>query len=125
MFIVCMGTGADKVYAWDVSPPPCLTAATDDFEICLHRANTMFVPIMASRLMLSLKKASVEQRGMWTLETMSALGENVLRDAHTIRFASVKLAVSSQTLETLGGSIPEEVDIELKPMPVPSQNSGS
>lgn len=82
-------------------------------------ASTIFIPTMASRLMLSLKKSSVEQRGMWTFETMSARGEGGLPGHHTIRFASGWL-----TSETRGESVVEGIHIELEPRPISLRNSG-
>ena len=37
-----------------------------------HRAGTIFVPVMASRIMLSLKKLSAQPKTPWCLETLTA-----------------------------------------------------
>ena len=47
--------------------------------------NTIFVPVMASRLMLSLKKAAVEPKGVWSLETMNTMSQGELTEDGTIR----------------------------------------
>ena len=39
----------------------------------VRRANTILVPVMASRLMLSLKKAALRPKMAWSLETMTNL----------------------------------------------------
>jgi len=49
-------------------------------------ATTVLLPLMASRLMLSLKKASVGQTRMWSLSTMSSAGQATLAEG-TMRFA--------------------------------------
>lgn len=55
---------------------------------CIPRANTILIPVMASRLMLSLKKASVGPRGVWSLDTMTNAASGNLEEDGTIRFAS-------------------------------------
>ena len=40
-----------------------------------HRVNLTFVPIMAARLMLSLKKAVVQPAEPWSLDTMATTSE--------------------------------------------------
>lgn len=81
------------------------------------RANIVFVPVMASRLMLSLKKAAVEPTRPWSIETMSDSG----RATH-INFASRVLGASHETLETL--PFPNEEGVELDSMPRAPRNCG-
>ena len=40
-----------------------------------RRLNAMFIPLMASRLMLSLKKAAVQLNKPWSLETMTNISQ--------------------------------------------------
>lgn len=71
---------------------------------------------MASRLMLSLKKAAIEPA--WSLTTMTGLDRGMtLEDGTgTIRFASRMLDGSQEILEETH-ALPNEGDIELEPMP--------
>jgi len=52
------------------------------------RANIVFIPVMASRLMLSLKKAAVEQTGLWSLPTLYGTSGGARLEDGTLRFAS-------------------------------------
>ena len=38
-----------------------------------RRVNLIFVPMMASRLMLSLKKAATQPKQLWSLDTMATI----------------------------------------------------
>lgn len=60
----------------------------DGYWLLPAMANTTFIPLMASRLMLSLKKAAANQKRVWSLETMSnpSLGRTI--DDGTTRFVS-------------------------------------
>ncbi|KAF9644339.1 hypothetical protein BDM02DRAFT_3122078, partial [Thelephora ganbajun] len=51
-------------------------------------ANVMFVPVMASRLMLSLKKAGVQPKAMWSIATMTDPSWGRSTEGGTIRFVS-------------------------------------
>ena len=53
-----------------------------------RRAGTILVPVMASRIMLSLKKASVQPKMPWCLETLTTVsyGRSEAEDG-TVRFA--------------------------------------
>ncbi|KAF9642340.1 hypothetical protein BDM02DRAFT_3124642 [Thelephora ganbajun] len=51
-------------------------------------ANVMLVPVMASRLMLSLKKAGVQPKAMWSIPTMTDPSGGRSTEDGTIRFAS-------------------------------------
>jgi len=62
--------------------------APEDIELFPPMANTVLVPVMASRLMLSLKKAAVEPEVVrWSIQTMGATSGRPAEDG-TIRFAS-------------------------------------
>ena len=76
----------------------------------------MFLPTMTSRLMLSLKKVSVEPTGMWSLSTMGP-------GWGTIHFASDAFGGSQEISETLPPS--DEEGVELDFVPRLSRNSGS
>jgi hypothetical protein len=71
--------------------------------------------MMASRLMLSLKKASVKPTGPWSLQTVSA--PSGPREAGTLRFQSRAAGVSLQAPEILNQSISGGEDVELEPLP--------
>ena len=76
----------------------------------------ILTPIMASRLMLSLKKASVEQTGPWFLQTIPSLSGS-MEDGST-RFPSRAIGASLRVPETTNQSA-DEGDIELQPVPMP------
>ncbi|KAF9652176.1 hypothetical protein BDM02DRAFT_3109597, partial [Thelephora ganbajun] len=86
-------------------------------------ANTILVPVMASRIMLSLKKAAVEPRGTWSLTTMGDSGRGMPPEDETLHFASRVPGRSGQVLET--PTLPNEVYIELESAPRRPQNRGS
>ena len=71
---------------------------------------------MASRLMLSLKKASVDPTGPWSLQTVSSLGPP--REDESTQLPSRAIDASFQVPETLKQSAGEE-DIELESLPEP------
>lgn len=122
-----MYLGPDKVHAWVVStlwPWYGRGSQVIDQELLCDRAATMFVPIMASRLMLSLKKASIEPTGLWSLETMSSLSAGGSQRVRALHFAS-RISTSHQTSETLDRSVSEEEDIELNSVFQASQNRES
>ena len=73
----------------------------------------MFLPIMASRLMLSLKKVATEQMGLWSLSTMGDLRRG-RPDRGTIQFAS-PFGESYETSETLPPSNEEEIELDSVP----------
>lgn len=75
---------------------------------------TIFIPVMASRLMLSLKKASIEPGGQWSVDTMSSLSGREPR-GETIHFAS-RVFESNQIPETLDLSTLGGRDTELESM---------
>ena len=77
-----------------------------DILTFLRRVNTVFVPVMASRLMLSLKKAAIEPAGQWSLETMSNCGR---AGTQTIHFASRAFDMSHE--------ISNGEDVELESIP--------
>lgn len=78
-------------------------------------ADAYFIPIMASRLMLSLKKASVEPSGAWDLDTMSNLSGTISREVDTLRFASRMAKLARGNQETFSQIKSYEGDIELQP----------
>ena len=68
---------------------------------------------MASRLMLSLKKAAVEPTRPWSLETMTGCSTSTPSQVGTIRFAPRTFEVS----ETPFPQNEEDVDSELETEP--------
>ena len=86
-----------------------MTYEVTDFNSGSHRVNTVFVPTMASRLMLSLKKAAVEPYAPWSLSTMTNYSSGgTTPELVTIHFAPQEIP------EPLVP--PNEGDIELEPM---------
>ena len=73
----------------------------------------VFVPIMASRLMLSLRKAAVRTKLLWSLDAMGVSSSGRLPARKIIRFAP---QVSSALHDTLTTPALDE-DIELPAMP--------
>ena len=66
---------------------------------------------MASRLMLSLKKAAIGPAMPWSLATMTNFGRGMSQEVRTVRFAPRTLSRSRETSET--PNLPNEGDIEL------------
>ena len=83
----------------------------------------MLLPIMTSRLMLSLKKAATEPTGMWSLSTMGDFGRGMFSDQETIQFVSHEFNVSHEISETLPP--PNGEDIELDSVPQMPRDGGS
>lgn len=86
----------------------------------VFRASTILVPLMASHLMLSLKKASLEQTGAWSLSTMTNLSRGLPTDV-TIRFASQVPGGTCDVPGTLALRTSVEEGIELEPISRSSQ----
>lgn len=102
----------------------CLTPKrllSDRYQLAFHRVNTIFVPIMVSRLMLSLKKAAVGSAATWSLATLTDFGRGT--SLGTIHFASRAPGGSREALET--PTLPNGGDIELEPMPRLPRDRGS
>lgn len=74
----------------------------------------MLLPIIASRLMLSVKRAAVEPTGLWSLSTMGGSGRGGPAEDGTLRFASRIFGVSPEAVSTSPSS---EGDIELDSLP--------
>ncbi|KAF9643257.1 hypothetical protein BDM02DRAFT_1545403 [Thelephora ganbajun] len=83
-------------------------------------AQTTLLPIMASRLMLSLKKVATEPKGSWSLSTMTNPGWRVSSD---LRFVSQTFGMPHETPETPAS--PNEEDVELESMARLPRNRGS
>jgi hypothetical protein len=66
------------------------------------RAHSLFLPVMTSRLMLSLKKVASKRTGLWPLSNMGERG--------TTSSAPLRIGVSQ---ETSGVPPPDREDIEL------------
>jgi hypothetical protein len=79
------------------------------------RAHSMFLPVMTSRIMLSLKKIATERMRLWSLSTMGERG--------TINFAPLGIGVSQETSEGLPP--PDGEDIELDSVLRLPQDRGS
>jgi len=69
---------------------------------------------MATRLMLSLKKAAAEPMGPWSLATIQGTGGGAGPQDGTIRFASHVPSESHQVLEVTG--LPDDGAVELESM---------
>ena len=79
------------------------------------RANTILVPVMASRLMLSLKKATVQPKILWSLDTMTSMGRGRSAGGRTIIFAPrVPRGLHEASRAPVA---PNEGDMELGAMP--------
>lgn len=79
-------------------------------------AGTILVPLMVSRLMLSLKKATVEPTEVWSLSTLASLSQGTTLSEGTVRFAP---HVPGGSDDALGNpSSPSFVDdgVELEPI---------
>ena len=75
----------------------------------------LLVPTMASRLMLSLKKASVEPKGMWSLETMTNQSAGRVAGGGTVRFASWVPGGSCETSPHSVALDEEGIELDAKP----------
>jgi hypothetical protein len=87
----------------------------------MYSANTVLIPLMASRLMLSLKKASMESVRAWSLSTMSS-GRQALSADRTIRFASQVPGGSHNVVATSASTNFVEEGVELESVPQLSLN---
>lgn len=73
----------------------------------------MLTPIMASRLMLSLKKASVQPTGPWS---MSAIAAGASKAGETFDFSSGTPGVGRRASGALSRPTSDEGDLELDSM---------
>ena len=69
---------------------------------------------MASRLMLSLKKATVQPKILWSLDTMTSIGQGSSARDGTITFAPTVFRGLHETSQA--PAAPNEGDIELGAM---------
>ncbi|KAF9643583.1 hypothetical protein BDM02DRAFT_3123236 [Thelephora ganbajun] len=86
-------------------------------------AHAMFLPIMASRLMLSLKKAATEPNELWSFSTMANFDTERSPEDGTIRFVSRTFDVPFEISDTT--TSPNGEDIELESIPRLPRNRGS
>ncbi|KAF9648038.1 hypothetical protein BDM02DRAFT_3116104 [Thelephora ganbajun] len=107
LYFICMFIGQ----MWFVM---FLWFAPEEIQLIPGMVTVVFTPIMASRLMLSLKKAAIEPALSWSLETMtlSGHGTGTRPGVGTLHFASRTYDVSHQTSGTL--TPPDEGDVELE-----------
>ena len=77
--------------------------------------------MMASRLLLSLKRAAAEPFGQWSLSTMTNRNRGATAELVTIQFASRPLNVSREASETTTVP-PDEGEIELEYIDIPRDN---
>lgn len=75
----------------------------------------MLLPIMASRLMLSVKRATAEPAGLWSLSTMAESGREKPSESDTVQFVPQMFGVSCESPED--PTPPNEAEIELDPLP--------
>ncbi|KAF9781540.1 hypothetical protein BJ322DRAFT_229181 [Thelephora terrestris] len=95
-----------------------LFVAPESVQLMPAMANTIFVPVMASRLMLSLKKAAVGSTVEWSLDTMTNARS---AEDRTICFAP-RVPGGLHEL-SLTSTAPNEEDTELGTIPQPPRNS--
>lgn len=93
-----------------------LFVAPPEIQLSPAMATMLLVPMMASRLMLSLKKASVEPVGMWSLEVMSSSRAGRMVGDGTVRFAPRMPDRSRETLP-YSATLDEEAGMELDAKP--------
>lgn len=72
----------------------------------------MLLPIIASRLMLSVKRAAVEPTGLWSLSTMAGSRRGEPAEDGTLQFASQIFGAPPEAVTS-----PSEGDIELDSLP--------
>jgi len=79
------------------------------------RANTILIPVMASRLMLSLKKATAQPKILQSLDTMTSIGRGRSAGDETTNFAPRVLIGLHET--SRAPVAPSGGDMELGAMP--------
>lgn len=97
------------VFASQVCLLSFMSFAPDPVQLMPGIANTIFIPMMASRLMLSLKRAAVEPQFP---ETILSFGGGWPREGETLRFASGVFATPRDIQGPLP-LVPNNGDIEL------------
>ena len=82
----------------------------------------MLLPMMASRLMLSVRKAAAENTGVWSLSNMSQFSRGIPTEGG-LEFASYRSGVSRKIsgngLPLRGGG-----DVELGTLPLETMSTG-
>ena len=119
----CGCSGAAATRTWDVSSLPhcrCDIRVTDnDLDLS---PQVLLLPVLTSRMMLSLKKLAAEPAARWSLSTRVDFGGGKSPQGNgTVLFAPLDLSGGSSEPSTL----PSEGDIELGPVPHLSQDPGS
>jgi len=82
-------------------------------------ANTVIIPVMASRLMLSLKKATTKPKILWSLDTMASVNRRGSTGNGTINFAP-RVPRGSHKI-SLAPVAPNEEDMELGTVSIDSE----
>jgi len=114
----CTLPARNSAHTGDVSSPSP-RRRSDLHETCIDinlwcRANTVLIPVMASRLMLSLKKATVQPKILWSLDTMTSTGRGRSAGDGPITFAPT---IFRRLHETSRAPVaPNEGDMELGAM---------
>ncbi|KAF9648024.1 hypothetical protein BDM02DRAFT_3129359 [Thelephora ganbajun] len=104
------------IFAGQVLFEMFLFFAPEGVQLMPGVATMVFIPIMVSRLMLSLKKAAIEPTLPWSLATMtlSGHGTGARPGVGTLHFVSRTFDVSHEIPRTL--TPPDEEDVELESM---------
>jgi len=103
--------------------PSFYLVAEVEYQRASHRVNSILIPAMASRLMLSLKKAAVEPAGPWSLSTMSEPVGVTARERRTTRF-TLRMPYGSYGA-SVTSTLSDTVDIELEYTPrLPRNRAG-
>jgi hypothetical protein len=108
-------SGASAALTWDVSGLRFVWGSNRDRFAFFSRTHSIFLPMMACRLMLSLKKAASEPTGLWSLSNPSSRGQS----SGTIQFVAPVFDTSDTIVQPAGD------DIELGDVPGSPRKSGS
>ena len=88
-----------------------------------HRVNTILVPVMASRLMLSLKKATVQPKILWSLDAMVSIGRGRSTGDGTINPTPPVPRGFPEISRASTASSEEDMELDVIPPLPPSRNS--
>ena len=123
VLIVCIFSGISLGTPWAVRFSSTLGRPSGDrSHVSFPRASTVLIPLMASRLMLSLKKAATEQMGIISLAPTT--NPRLSGTIRTLRFAS---RTPSEFPEVPRTPVPPgfaEEDVELGSVPRTLQGGG-
>ena len=114
MLTVCGYLDANPALARNVSFLPLWSRSHPRvmYQLGSHRSHAMLLPVMSTRLMLSLRKAAARPAESWSLSTMGERSKGRSTGDGIRHFVPQKFKVSQETSTTLVPPSTEDIELD-------------